>query len=237
MLAAEPISLRLSTFIGIGDGIYNGADSRWHRDQETKTPVQLARLVASSEELRECAQEWTRGVGSSPILLTGIYASRQKLEETLIDKTPGVIHIASHILWPHDRPEEALINLGLNHSGESEVLTREDIGRLHAPGALVIMSGCNSAATRSVPGAGVTGIVRAWLIAGAAAVIGSRWPTPDDSGELFQSFYRSLRNGWNDGSIRAVADAMRNAQLDMLHSGTWRSDPSYWGAFYVLGKE
>jgi CHAT domain-containing protein len=117
------------------------------------------------------------------------------------------------------------------------VLTREDISHLRAPDALVIMSGCSSAATPSVPGAGVTGLVRAWMIAGAAAVIGSRWPTPDDSGELFQRFYRHLRTEPGIGSIRAIGDAMRSAQLDMLHSGTWRSDPSYWGAFYVLGKE
>jgi CHAT domain-containing protein/Tfp pilus assembly protein PilF len=237
MLAASPGRLRLGSFIGIGDGIYNIADSRWTRDKRSKTSLELARLVASSEELRNCAHEWAGISGTSPILLTGIYASRQALQDILSQNKTGVIHIASHILWPRDRPDEALIDLGLSHSGESEVLTSEDIGHLYAPGALVIMSGCNSGAMQSVPGTGVTGLVRAWLIAGASMVVGSRWPTPDDSGELFQSFYRHLRTGRNTGSIRALTDAMRDAQLDMLHSGTWRSDPSYWGAFYLLGKE
>jgi CHAT domain-containing protein len=237
MLATQPAPMRLSTFVGIGDGIYNSADSRWRPDKLSNTSLELARLVASSKELRNCAHEWTGDFGSSPILLTGIYASRQGLERTLRERPPGVIHIASHILWPRDRPDQASIDLGLSHSGESEILTREEIGHLHAPGALVIMSGCSSAATSSIPGAGVTGLVRAWLIAGASVVIGSRWATPDDTGELFQSFYRRLNTVRNIGSIRAVAEAMRNAQLDMLHSGTWRSDPSYWGAFYVLGKD
>jgi CHAT domain-containing protein len=237
MLAASPRQLGLAAFIGIGDGIYNTADSRWKGHKTVIVPLQLARLVASSRELRDCAHEWANDIGISPILLTGIYASRRGLEKVLSGRTAGVIHIASHLLWPHNRPDEALIDLGLNPSGESEVLTREDISHLRAPDALVIMSGCSSAATPSVPGAGVTGLVRAWMIAGAAAVIGSRWPTPDDSGELFQRFYRHLRTEPGIGSIRAIGDAMRSAQLDMLHSGTWRSDPSYWGAFYVLGKE
>jgi len=159
------------------------------------------------------------------------------MEDALLAIRPAVVHIAAHILYPQNAPDQALIDLGLARSGDAEVLTREDISQLSASGAIVVMSGCSSAATPSLPGSGITGLVRAWLIAGAAVVIGSRWPTPDDSGELFQSLYHQLERRRSIGSIRAITDAMRDAQLDMLHSGTWRSDPSYWGAFYVMGKE
>lgn len=79
------------------------------------------------------------------------------------------------------------------------------------------------------------GLTRAWLLAGARAVMGSRWPVPDDSGDLFRSFYAHLA-AFNNGRS-GLSYALQQAELDMLRSGQWRSDPRYWGAFYVLAKE
>ena len=234
MLGRSPSPLSAGGFLGIGDGIYNTADPRWVRNTSGDSALQLARLVASGQELKSCAAQWS---DEPPVLLTGPDASRRSLEAALRTQ-PAVIHIAAHFLYPPERPDQAFIDLGLARSGESEVLTREDIGNLSAHGTMVVLSGCSSAATRSVAGAGVMGLTRAWLIAGASVVIGSRWPTPDDTGELFRSFYQRLRPHVQRGrSIREVADGLRHAQLEMLRSATWRADPSYWAAFYVVGKE
>jgi CHAT domain-containing protein len=81
------------------------------------------------------------------------------------------------------------------------------------------------------------GLSRAWLAAGAEAVVASLWPTPDDNGRLFVSFYRLLRNVKRDGTGSRPASALREAQLEMLRSGTWRSEPRYWAAHFVTGKE
>jgi CHAT domain-containing protein len=77
------------------------------------------------------------------------------------------------------------------------------------------------------------GLTRAWLAAGADDVIGSRWNTPDETGALFGAFYRNLRV--LPGS--RPAQALRAAQLEMLHSGDWRARPRYWGAYFVTGIE
>ena len=226
--------LSAGRFLGIGDGIYNTADPRWVRSTRVNSSLQLARLVASGQELKSCAAQWN---DEPPVLLTGPEASRRSLEAALRAQ-PAVIHIAAHFLYPREKPDQAFIDLGLARSGESEVLTREDIGNLSASGSMVVLSGCSSAATRSVAGAGVMGLTRAWLIAGASVVIGSRWPTPDDTGELFRSFYQRLRiHGEHGRSIHDVADGLRHAQLEMLRSATWRANPSYWAAFYIVGKE
>jgi CHAT domain-containing protein len=75
------------------------------------------------------------------------------------------------------------------------------------------------------------GLTRAWLAAGARAVVASHWPTLDDSGTLFVLFYKHLRE--TPGAGPAVA--LQKAQQDMLRAGGWRSYPQYWATYFVVG--
>ena len=68
-------------------------------------------------------------------------------------------------------------------------------------------------------------------MAGAHAVIGSNWATPDESGALFGALYGNLC-GQRDAS---PATALRAAQMAMIRSGGWQAKPSYWGAYFVVG--
>jgi CHAT domain-containing protein len=81
------------------------------------------------------------------------------------------------------------------------------------------------------------GMTRAWLAAGAHSVVASLWPTPDDQGKLFVSFYGHLAQLRRDASGGGAAEALRRAQLDMLASHSWHSSPGYWAAYTVAGKE
>ncbi len=223
-------------FVGMGDGVYNTADPRWHAQQSAGAAgrLQLPRLPGSAVELASCAREWSRG--GRPVLLTGAEISRGAFQAALLSH-PSVIHIAAHVLQAPDDRDDALIGLGLSRRGELDVLTREDIANLRVPGAIVVMSGCASGAARAAPASGVLGLTRAWLIAGAEAVVGSHWAIGDDSGELFASFYRyfgELRAAGNEKRIACLA--LRRAQLDALRSNSWRSDPRYWSAFFTVGK-
>jgi CHAT domain-containing protein len=231
-----------SGFVGVGDGVYNSADGRWRSVKAgfdgfgaaAEPSLQLPRLAGSGREIDGCAAKW----GERPLLLKGRDASGNSLE-TALHAHPAVLHLAAHVIAPSpDRPDESAIDLGLDDKGLPDVLTSDDISGLDASGAIVVMSGCSSASGAAVSGKGVLGLTRAWLLAGARVVVGSRWPTPDDTGELFQSFYQHFRDlkGETDRT-RAVACALRAAQLDMLRSGTWRSSTWYWSAFYALGKE
>jgi CHAT domain-containing protein len=246
-LLARPTPVAGGPFLAVGDGIYNTADNRWtalHAPSyrhffssvfgagAARSSMELPRLVSSTDELKNCASAW-RAEGDT-VFLTGPDLSRAKLLPVLLLK-PAIIHIAAHVLYPNGKPDEALIHLGLGDKGLPEVLTTKDVSALHANGALVVLSGCSSAAGNSVRGAGVMGLTRAWLLAGARAVVGSRWPVPDDSGDLFRSFYAHLAASNNERS--GLSYALQQAELDMLRSGQWRSDPRYWGAFYLLAKE
>jgi CHAT domain-containing protein len=245
-LLGTPAPAAGGPFLAVGDGIYNTADNRWTAphssylhffssvfgSRSARASMELPRLVSSTYELKNCASAW-RAEGDT-VFLTGPGLSRAKIVPALLLK-PAIIHIAAHVLYPNGKPDEALIHLGLGAKGLAEVLTTKDVSALHADGALVVLSGCSSGAGNSVRGAGVMGLTRAWLLAGARAVVGSRWPVPDDSGDLFRSFYAHLAASKNGRS--GLSYALQQAELDMLRSGQWRSDPRYWGAFYLLAKE
>jgi CHAT domain-containing protein len=235
MLSRAGARLPQGAFVGIGDGIYNPADPRWLGTRNQPVPLQLARLVASGQEVQSCVRQWA--FRSPAVVLTGARASREEVQ-VAVKRGAAVIHFAAHFLYPGDRREEAVIDLGLNGRGQAELLTQEDVANWNTPDSVVVMSGCSSAAAGAAAGAGILGLSRAWLMAGASTVVGSLWPTPDDSGQLFQRFYSHLGSEAGGRQItRVAADALRSAQIEMVRSVSWRSEPRYWGAFYVIGKD
>lgn len=230
----EPASRK---FVGVGDPIYNQADSRMTPQQvaDGKTVsegVMLARLVASGNEVRNAAKE-TRSV--DPIILTGAKATRQNLTAAL-GHNPSLIHFAVHVVSPPGQPQQAALALSLRN-GIPELLTSEAIAAFHVPGSLVVLSGCSSGLGKVLPGAGLVGLSRSWLLAGAAAVVVSSWPTPDDSGEFFSSFYDHFDQIKSGDTAQRAALALRQTQLEMLHGSGYKRSPSFWGAFAVIAKE
>jgi len=230
-------------FVGIGDAIYNTADPRLPVNGEaqqtrpaafaasasTSLPsLALPRLVASGPELDACARAWD-GEG---VLLKGAEASRAKLEEQ-IRRNPAVLHFATHFLPSDSGRNSGLIALSLNSRGETELLAPEEIAHWKLNGALVVLSGCRSAQGAVRPGTGLLGLTRAWLAAGARSVIGSRWSTPDDSGVLFTALYRSLRGLAHPDP----SEALRAAQVEMIHTGGWRARPQYWATYLTVGSQ
>ena len=219
-------------FVGLGDAVYNTADTRLpplpRGTPVSKPTLMLPRLVGSGEELDACSRSW-RG---ERVLLKGPDASRARLAEQL-RRNPAVVHLATHVLESSERPSYGLIALSLTPRRESELLPPYEIAGWRTGAGLVVLSGCHSAQGAQLPGTGLLGLTRAWLMAGANSVIGSSWATPDESGELFGALYRNL-SGERGGSPAA---ALRAAQLEMIRSGGWRSKPAYWGAYFVVGSQ
>lgn len=224
--------------VAVGDPIYNTADPRLSPDTQPRkaSPLDLfaspsltlARLVGSAAEIQACAKAWN----GEHVLLSGPDASRRNVALQL-QRDPAVIHFATHFLDSAGPDASELIALSLDSLGENEVLQAFEIARMHMNSGIVTLSGCHSAAGRILPGTGLLGLTRAWLSAGASAVIGSRWAVPDETGALFSALYKHLGS---QGGIGA-ASALRKAQIEMLRSGTWRARPAYWGAYFVMGKE
>ena len=248
--AMEPAS---PLFVGVGDPVYNTADPRLTGNTRRKAwlpglfgksamsgALALPRLVASGVELDACARVWN----GEYTLLRGGDASRSRLLQQL-RRHPAVLHFATHVLESSERPASGMIALSLTDRHEIELLTPVEIAHWSTHAGLVVLSGCHSAAGASLPGTGLVGLTRAWLLAGAQSVISSNWDTTDESGALFRALYLNLgdlnlgdsnRGDSNRGGRRAdPPGALRNAQLDMIRSGDWRARPRYWGAYSVVG--
>lgn len=229
--AARPRTPISPVFVGLGDAIYNTADPRLTRQPGAKSPLLLPRLVASGHEVEDCARAWGAGSGRGEhVLLEGEAASRANLLRQLA-RNPAVVHLATHVLRSPDPSAQGLIALSLTPRHENELLPPQEIAGWHTAAGVVVMSGCHSAEGRVLPGTGLLGLTRAWLVAGARSVIASNWATPDENGGLFSALYRRLGTDQSAGP----AAALRAAQVEMIRAGGWRARPRYWGAYFVVG--
>ena len=228
---ARPAPAPSPLFVGVGDPIYNTADPRLPPPPKSASAnppesLTLPRLVASATELEESSRAW----GGQRVLLTGADASRDHLRAQLA-RNPAVVHIATHVVESGERPTYGLIALSLTPRRESQLVPPFEIAEWRTGAGLVVLSGCHSGQGAVLPGTGLLGLTRAWLAAGAGAVIASNWSTPDTGGALFAALYRHLGARPEPGP----AAALRAAQVDMIRSGGWRANPRYWGAYFAMG--
>ena len=243
-------------FVGVGDPIYNTADPRWRSGtsryrragldllpalpslfgrSNAQPERELARLAGSGREISASMHTWN---GSSPndLFLSGASATVGQLRDALA-RRPAILHFATHFLPSAGPPPQALLALSLGPDGSPEVLSPAEISRWRQDLRTVVLSGCGSARAGILPAEGLMGMTRAWLAAGARSVVASIWPTADDNGDLFVPFYRRLAGLKTESRTGVTAEALRQAQLEMLRSDSWHARPAYWAAYFVVGKE
>ena len=127
--------------------------------------------------------------------------------------------------------------LGLNPRTRHQELVGED--EIHArrnSARLVVMSGCNSGRGEILPGVGLLSLTRAWILSGATGVVASHWPVPDQSGLLFERFYRHSQRVTDHAAIANAknwAAALQQAQIESIHD---RIPASVWAAYFLTGR-
>ena len=221
-------------FLGVGDPVYNSADPRLEHDRgwtsiRSDKRSQLNRLVSSSREVRRSSEAWQSDTGlGRPIQILQGTTARKEAFVAGLEASPSIIHLATHVLSSTTEPGEAFLAFSLDASGTPGLLSTSEIGMLHVPGALVVMTGCATGTGDARAGAGLLGLTRAWMMAGASTVVTTKWPVPDADGDLIPAFYKNLRG-------HSAAEALRRSQVEEIHSGTWQAAPSYWAAFQVTG--
>jgi CHAT domain-containing protein len=250
--------------VAVGDPVYNQADPRWSmvaaagrgpwrmlpvlQAQAASPPagIELPRLVGSEREVRAVEQVWS---GSGRPVRRRVGLDAPESPRTFGGEPPEVLHFAVHVLPLGDaapapaagygflrQPGDVGMAMGLGPDGEHRFLSPATIAGLPVRGSLVVLNGCSSGRADALPGAGLFGLTRAWLAAGAGSVVATLWPAADDSGAFFEVFYRDYLRGLDSGRS-SPATALRSAQLAALRSGTWRAHPRYWAAYFAMGKE
>lgn len=154
-----------------------------------------------------------------------------------------VVHFATHGLVTAPKPNcaarPALVT-SFGGEGSDGLLSFKEIFDLSLDADVVILSACDTAGiatTAASREAGVVGggnyaldgLVRAFVGAGARAVVASHWPVPDD----FNATQR-LVQGLISGQDRGLSVSLGQSQRELMDDAK-TSHPFYWAAFIVLG--
>jgi len=138
-----------------------------------------------------------------------------------------LIHIDAHSVASDVNPLESFLVLSPTPNRSYE-LKADEIKDTRLQADLVTLSACYSAGTRWYQGEGIVGLGWAFLRAGAHQVVASLWAVDDASTpQLMDDFYGELTKG------KSVAEALRTAKLNMLHSNSNHSRPFYWASLQL----
>jgi CHAT domain-containing protein len=134
----------------------------------------------------------------------------------------GLLHLACHAQFRGDSPRFSALHL---HDGAA---TAEWLEGLALPaGATVVLSACETGLSDAGDGDEMVGLVRAFLVAGAARVVASLWPVDDAITATFMArFHQRLAEGLP--CALALADA--RAALRAAHP-----HPAHWAGFQQFG--
>ena len=174
-----------------------------------------------------CAEKEVEMIGK--ILKTEPLTGRSATKAEVLRRINSValVHIAAH-----GRPGTGDIILSFYQASRSEdiLLTMKDILNLKLRARLVVLS-CDHSGRGEVKAEGVVGIARAFLGAGARAVVVTLWAINDKATQEFMKhFYEHLSEG------QCASKALNYAMKHLRESKDF-SDVSCWAPFVLIGDD
>jgi CHAT domain-containing protein len=205
----------------------------WTKAQSQENPVFRAIRGPEKEEflpLPESKKEVETIAADLPkpsTLLLGQDATETRFKSLPLGNV-AVLHLALHGYVDTDFPDRSALVFAPQPGGADDgLLEVREIRRLPLNASLVTLSACNTG-VGPVGEAGVSNLVNAFIEAGADSVVSTLWELEDHTTELLMTdFYAHLSNR------EAKAEALRNAQLDMLANHV---SPYYWASFELAGE-
>ncbi len=143
-----------------------------------------------------------------------------------------LLHIATHAVFRRDNPLFSALQMA-----GPDWLRVWDLAGMQLNSPLVILSACETG-RHHLRGGDLLGLTRAFICAGAAAVLGSLWTADDEStAMLMEHFYHHLAGGENaPAALREAQLAVRAWEQPGAEETTHPyAHPFYWAPFYLLG--
>lgn len=143
---------------------------------------------------------------------------------------PRYLHFASHALLDRRFPLDSALALSPGGGDDGLLQAWEIFEKVRIDADLVTLAACETGLGEDAGGEGLIGLTRAFQYAGARSVLASLWEVSDRSTALLmRRFYAALRAG------SSKDEALRQAQLALLHGKNGAAHPYAWAAFELTG--
>ena len=199
---------------------------------------ELEPLPATADELRNMAG--ALGADPASALFLGEEATETAVKSAALADA-RVVAFATHGLVTGDLrglAEPALVFTPPKEATDIDdgLLTASEAAQLKLGADWVVLSACNTAAGDGTPGAeGLSGLARAFLFAGARAILVSHWPVRDDAAAaLTTGAFARLTEAPEIGR----AEALRRAMIAVMENtdDPTLAHPQAWAPFVVVGE-
>jgi CHAT domain-containing protein len=197
------------------------ARTAWRGLRRPPVAVRQVLALGESASLPHAAHEaaFVAGLFEQGQAFVGAQATRANLQAHACHA--DILHLACHAQFRSDNPRFSALHL---HDGPLAVDAAELLG-LRA--CTVVLSACETGLSEAGVGDESMGLVRGFLVAGAARVVASLWPVDDAVTEAFMSrWYGALAAG------HGPAAALQAAQLSTRRQ---EAHPYFWAAFVLHG--
>jgi CHAT domain-containing protein len=231
------------TLIGFGDPVLTEAGRASEaartalvsRGAPLASPEAVRALPALPHTTRELhAVARALGAPAADLHLREAAAERRVKGARLADYQ--VVYFATHALLPGDlgltEPAVVLTPPAAATEEDDGLLTVSEIVGLRLNADWVVLSACNT--TLGSGGRGLSGLARAFMFAGARALLVSSWAVESEATERLLSALFRLYSGT---PTLGRAEALQRAMLEMIDRppAPALAHPAFWAAFVVVG--
>ncbi|NPA59735.1 MAG: CHAT domain-containing protein [Epsilonproteobacteria bacterium] len=234
-----------ANLFAVGDAIYDKkeAQNTFLTSRSVNISGYFVRLPETREEIRSISTKFHHTK-----LLLGKDAKESIIKHTPLKKY-SYIHFATHGILGGEIPniDEAALVL-TKEEGEDSLLVASEIAKLNLNASLVVLSACNTGNGKYFRGEGVSGISRAFKIAGSNKIVASLWSVDSLSTlKLMESFYNFLLDGKQPNEALYLAQKqLQNTKIyerdktrglrkkDMHKPQNTYVNPYFWSAFVVF---
>lgn len=177
-------------------------------------------------EVKSEVEDISQWVSASQLLDEAF--TRDALTNHLANKKVDVVHLATHGRFSSNFDDTFLLTWDdtININELAEILQAREANKQTAI-ELLTLSACETAAGDERAVLGLAGLA---VRSGARSTIATLWPIKDQvAKQLMTTFYRTLSQ-----EHLSKAEALRQAQLELLHSNTF-TDPFFWSSYVLIG--
>ena len=196
----------------------------------------LAPLPATARELRAIAK--ALGASETADVFLRERATEAQIKTLDLSKK-RVIAFATHSLMAGDmglgEPGLVFTPPGAPSERDDGYLSASEVARLDLRADWIILSACNTAAGDTPGAKGLSGLARAFFLAGSKSLLVSHWPVWDTAAmKLTTGAVANMQKNPADGR----AEALRQSMLALMNdkSAAYFAHPAAWAPFVVVGE-